>query len=307
MLDVTIGRREQLWKLLGRLPERHRPVTATLVSSQFRDTYVLEEFLLDLNGLEAVPAFFVRPALARSSAPRPAILYHHVHGGEYATGKEELTDGWRGLQPLPYAVELTKRGWSALCIDAWNFGGRHRRTESSLFKEMLWKGQVLWGMMMYDAVRALDYLVSRSEVDPQRVATIGMSMGSTTAWWLAALDERVAACVDLCCLTDYQALIEGEGLDQHGLYYYVPDLLEHFTSAEINELIAPRPHLSVAGELDPLTPPGGLDRIDAHLRLAYARAGASQNWNLRRYRCGHLETPEMRKEALKWLEKHLEK
>ena len=82
-------------------------------------------------------------------------------------------------------------------------------------------------------------------------------MGSTMAWWLAALDERVKVCVDLCCLTDFAALIETRGLDGHGIYYYVPRLLKHFTTAEINALIAPRPHLALAGNYDRLTPSPG--------------------------------------------------
>src|SRR5664279_4666474 len=109
-------------------------------------------------------------------------------------------------------------------------------------------------MMVFDSLRALDYLAGRDDVDPARLATLGMSMGSTMSWWVAALDERVRACVDLCCLTDYQALIETQGLDEHGIYYYVPRLLQHFSAAAINALIAPRPHLSLAGMFDRLTP-----------------------------------------------------
>ena len=56
---------------------------------------------------------------------------------------------------------------------------------------MLWRGRVLWGMMMFDELRALNYLASRPEVDPTRLGVTGMSMGSTKAWWLAALDPRV--------------------------------------------------------------------------------------------------------------------
>src|SRR5206468_605743 len=157
----------------------------------------------------------------------------------------------------------------------------------SLFKEMLWKGQVLWGMMVYDSIRAIDYLVSRSEVDPDRLATLGLSMGSTMAWWLAALDTRIKVTVDICCLTEFQSLIETKGLDGHGIYYYVPSLLKHFTTAEINALIAPRPHLSLAGNQDKLTPPQGLDILDHELKKTYAAHGAADAWKLHREDVGH--------------------
>ena len=131
------------------------------------------------------------------------------------------------------------------------------------------------------------------------------SMGSTMAWWTAALDPRVRVCVDLCCLTDYDALIETRALEAHGVYYYVPRLLKHFTTSQINALIAPRPHLSLAGNLDKLTPPAGLDRIDRELRAVYAQAGKPEHWRLLRYEVAHQETPEMRREALAFLQKHL--
>jgi dienelactone hydrolase len=163
----------------------------------------------------------------------------------------------------------------------------------------------MWGMMVYDSLRAIDYLVSRSDVDPGRLGTMGLSMGSTMAWWVAALDTRIKVCVDICCLTDFQALIETRGLDGHGIYYYVPGLLKHFTTAQINALMAPRPHLSLAGEFDPLTPPAGLDRIDAELRGVYQREGAPEAWRLSRYRIGHFETAAMRVETLSFLERWL--
>jgi hypothetical protein len=142
-------------------------------------------------------------------------------------------------------------------------------------------------------------------VDENRIATMGLSMGSTLAWWTAALDERVKVCVDICCLTDYQALIEANNLAGHGLYYYVPGLLKYFTTAEINALAAPRPHLALAGDRDALTPVAGLERIDFALQKAYTEAGAPQAWKLIRYDTGHGETPEMRREALQFLDKWL--
>jgi dienelactone hydrolase len=170
---------------------------------------------------------------------------------------------------------------------------------------MLWHGQVMWGMMVYDSIRAIDYLESRSDVDRDRLGTLGISMGSTMAWWVAALDTRVKVCVDICCLTDFHALIEARGLDGHGIFYFVPGLLKHFTTAQVNGLIAPRAHLSLAGNYDKLTPPAGLDRIDAELREVYAAEDAPDAWKLLRYEIGHFETAVMRAEILAFLEERL--
>jgi hypothetical protein len=130
-------------------------------------------------------------------------------------------------------------------------------------------------------------------------------MGSTMGWWVAALDTRIRVCIDICCLTDFQALIDTRGLDGHGIYYYVPNLLKHFTTIQINALIAPRPHLSLAGNFDRLTPPAGLDRIDAELKQVYQAEDAPAAWKLSRYDIGHFETVAMRAEILSFLEEWL--
>lgn len=291
--------RRRLYRLLGELPPRHRQISARTLAREVRPGYLLEKLELDLNGLEPVPAWFVRPREARGRMP--AVLYNHAHGGDYKLGKDELLSGRRLLQKPPYAEALTAEGYCALCLDAWGFGERARRTELDLFKEMLWSGRVLWGMMVYDSLRALDYLVSRPEVDAARLATLGLSMGSTMAWWVAALDRRVKVCVDLCCLTDFQALIETNNLKGHGIYYFVPSLIRHFTTAGINALIAPRAHLSLAGNRDPLTPVAGLERIDRELKQVYAAHGRPDNWKLVRYDAGHRETPQGRREVLRFL------
>jgi dienelactone hydrolase len=294
------SRREELYGLLGDLPPRDRKVQATIVGQEVRGAFICQHLRLDCNGIEPVPGYFVKPS--NTTGRLPAILFNHSHGGNYEIGKQELLDGREYMTTPAYAHDLTRRGYAVLCIDHWAFGQRQGRTESSLFKRMLWEGQVLWGMMVYDSLKAVDYLITRDDVDPHRVGTLGMSMGSTMAWWLAALDERIKVCIDLCCLTDFQSLIDTGQLDAHGVYYYVPRLLKHFTTAQINSLIAPRPHLSLAGTRDVLTPSAGLDRIDAELRRAYADRGASGAWKLSRYDVAHQETSEMRVEAMRWLQ-----
>ena len=297
------GRRALLYELLGDLPDRQRPVTARKRGEAERDGYVLEDWELDLNGLEAVPAFLARPA--GLTGPAPVILFNHSHGGGYDIGKREFVDGRSYLQPVPYAKALTDQGYVALAIDHWCFGERSHTSEADTFKAMLWEGQVLWGMMVYDSLRAVDWLVTRADVDPSRLGTLGISMGSTMAWWLAALDERVEVTVDICCLTDFHTLLAKKDLSLHGVYYYVPSLLKHFTTADINALIAPRAHLALAGLRDGLTPVEGLDIIDEELARVYAKAGHPERWKLLRYDVAHQETAEGRQEILAFLQTFL--
>lgn len=296
-------RRNLLYQLLGELPDRHRPIAVEKVSEDERDGYILEKLELDLNGIEPVPAYFARPK--EVDGPAPAVLYNHAHGGDYKLGKQEFIEGRKALQEPPYAKVITDRGWAGLCVDTWVFGERSHTSEMDMFKAMLWQGRVLWGMMVYDSIRALDYLVSRPETDPERIGTMGISMGSTMAWWVAALDERVNVTVDLCCLTEFHTLLRKKGLGGHGIYYYVPGLLKHFTTADINALIAPRAHLGIAGSQDNLTPPEGLEIIDRELKAVYEAHGVPENWRLIVYDDGHRENPDARPEILAFLDKHM--
>jgi dienelactone hydrolase len=297
------GRRARLYELLGDLPDRERPILATKRGEEERDGYLLESWSLELNGLEPAPAFLARPK--RLTGAAPAVVFNHSHGGGYEIGKTEFVAGRSYLQPVPYAKAFTDEGWVALSIDHWCFGERSHTTEMDTFKAMLWQGRVLWGMMVYDSIRALDWLLTRGDVAASRIATLGMSMGSSMAQWLGALDERVKVTVDICCLTEYQTLIAEKGLGGHGIYYYVPGLLKEFTASDINALIAPRAHLGLAGTEDKLTPVAGLDIIDRELKLAYAEAGHPERWKLLRYPVGHQETPEGRREALAFLRANL--
>ncbi|MEJ0085653.1 MAG: acetylxylan esterase [Pseudomonadota bacterium] len=295
--------RKKLYDLMGRLPPRDRKVGAQLVSTEDRGTYTLEKLVLDLNGEEPAPAYFAKPKGAGGRLP--TVLFNHSHGGGYQIGKAEFIDGREYMYKPPYAEFLTSLGYNALCFDAWIFGERATRTELDFFKDTLWHGRVLWGMMVYDALKAVDYLVTRPDVDTQRLATVGMSMGSSTAQWAGALDPRLKVVVDICCLTDWHTLVEVGGLKGHGIYYYVPDLLTHFTAGQMNALIAPRAHLSLAGNLDALTPVAGLEKIDRELKDVYGSAGVPENWKLLRYDSAHLETPAMREEIRRWLVAHV--
>ena len=304
---LTPGQRSQrsseLYSVMGDLPAWNKPVGVEVRSREETPHYTLERLVLDLNGEEPVPAVFTKPKGATGRLP--TVLFNHSHGGGYDIGKKEYLEGRSYLSNPPYAEELASLGYAGLCFDTWAFGERATRKESEIFKDMLWKGQVMWGMMVFDSLRAIEYLVNRPDVDAARLGTLGISMGSTMAWWVAALDERIKACVDICCLTDFDALVADRGLDRHGVYYYVPSLRKHFTTAQINGLITPRAHLALAGLQDKLTPVEGLDRIERELNEVYAAAGKPENWKLLRYDVGHQETPEGRAAIREFLKKYL--
>jgi hypothetical protein len=129
-------------------------------------------------------------------------------------------------------------------------------------------------------------------------------MGSTMAIWTAALEPAITACIDLCCLAEYDALLADGSFDLHGEYFFMPGLLKEFTVAEICALIAPRPHLSAAGKNDPLTPARGLAHIDSALKATYASFDQPYRWRQLIDDCGHQETSLMRAQVIEFIEEH---
>src|SRR6266511_3136668 len=192
--------REQLWQLLGKLPPRPKAISVETLSREDRGDYVLEGFQFDNEAGAAVPGYLLLPKKAGSHGKSPAILYCHWHGGQYANGKEELFA--KAHTPFEPGPTLARRGYVVLAIDAYCFGERSGRgpggpnetgakEEMSASKLNLWVGRTLWGMILRDDLMALDYLLSRPEVDPARIGVTGISMGATRTWWLMALDDRL--------------------------------------------------------------------------------------------------------------------
>lgn len=267
-----------------------------------RDGYSVERLVLDLNGFEPVPALVLVPD--RRAERAPGLLYMHWHAGMYDLGKEQLLEGAGEIDA--WAPELARLGIVTLAIDSWCFGERRRLRDGGAgeleeFKRMLWRGQVLFGMMLFDEFRALEVLAARPEVDPGRLGVMGMSMGATKAWWLAALTPAVGLCVDVCCLTDFDELMAAGNLNGHGVYYYVPGLLKEFDAAGINALIVPRRRLSLNGARDALTPAAGVGRVRDHLAGLYGRHGRAGDCRIELFDCAHEETPEMRGLMREWL------
>jgi dienelactone hydrolase len=307
--------RKTLWLLLGDIPPLFTP-EATICRREVKNGYTLERFTFDNGVGDKVYGYILIPDGHKGR--RPAILYNHYHGDKYKQGKEEVLT--KTFSKLDFATgeELARKGYIVQSIDAYAFGERRfqgpagkkedgRGTESSLFKTFLWQGRTLWGMMVRDDLLALNYLVSRPEVDPNRIAAMGMSMGSTRTWWAAALDERIKVAVSVACLTRYQNLIAQGSVSAHGIYYYVPNMLkEHIDTESVIGLIAPRPHLTLTGGHDEGSPADGVRIINVFQEHLYNCYGKKQDFRGILYPdVGHTYTPEMWEETLRWLDKHL--
>ncbi len=305
--------RATLVKLLGDFPARPPLLQVTTISREVRDGYILEKFTFE-NGLGmTVPGYLFLPQELTSRAP--AILYCHWHGGQYDVGKEEMLQ--TQATPVAAGPELARRGYVVLGIDACGFGERNgagpdgpeqngSAGEMTAAKFCLWMGRTLWGVILRDDQMALDYLCSRPEVDTTRVGVTGISMGSTRAWWLMALDERLKAGVGVACMTRYADLIRSQSLHAHGIYYFVPGMLRHFDSEAVMALAAPRALLFMTGDQDHGSPIAGVRTLSEKVGAFYRLGNRSRHFESVIYPgVGHVYLPEMWERMVRWMGDHL--
>ena len=293
----------ELWTLLG-FPRGAAPLSGReTIDSLPMAGQIVEEIRLTTQA-GAIPGTLCRP---EGPGPFPPILYCHAHGNRYDIGRRELVDGRPALQDPPYGPLLAARGYLVFCIDVAGFGERQADgAESALAKAAFWRGRTLFGGMLVDLSAALDYLCGRPDVDTARIAAFGISMGATHAYWLAALDKRIAAAAHLCVFSNIGGLIEAGGHDLHGIYMTVPGLLNRCDMGDVAALVAPRPQLVGVGATDPLTPPGALEPALATLRGAYTEVGAPDRLTvLVSPETGHVETAEMRNAVLAFLDRSI--
>lgn len=302
---------------LGDLPPRPAKTTARLVSRELRRGYTLERVSIDNGVGNDISVLVLVPQ--KRQRPAPAILFLHSSTPD----KNSLITPSGDQESIGDA--FVRNGYVVVAPDAWYYGDRagnvpsgprdvYRRgviphadiTQNSLLKLNLWLGRTVWGMMVRDDQITLDYLSQRPEVDPKRIGATGMSMGSTRSWWLAAVDERVAATVGVACLTRYENLILHGNLKAHGLYYFTYGLLKHFDTEGVLALMAPRPFLALTGDLDYGSPVDGIKVLEEKVNGVYRAVGAPDQFKSIIYRdTGHVYTPEMRTEMLAWFERWL--
>ena len=302
---------EKVKESLGDLPPRPAVSETRVISREVWREFSVEKVSIPNGADGVVTALLLVPE--KLTTPAPAILWLHSSTPDKTQILIPNTNG--GADSLGEA--FTRAGYVVLSPDAYWHGDRvgtgpsgiaetlHEEQES-LFKFDLWLGRTLWGMFVRDDQIALDYLVTRPEVDRSRIGATGMSMGSTRAWWLAAVDERIAAVVAVACLTRYRNLIAHGQLRQHGVYYFVNGLLRHFDTEGVIALIAPRPFLALTGDLDAGSPADGIRVIEDRVGALYRVLGAGENFRSELYpEVGHAYTPDMRNQMLAWFARHL--
>lgn len=291
--------RAKLLEILGPFPERV-PLDADTLESVDCGSYVREKVTYCTESDERIPAYVCIPK--ERSAKTPVVFCHHQHNSEFTLGKSEVV-GLAGNPDQAYAHELAQRGFITFAPDAiafeernWSAGTSH--AEYYELASRLVRGQTLLAKVLHDASVGMDYLVTRPEVDVDRIGFLGHSYGGRMAIWLPALDHRICVTMSHCgCVGYADSLRRDAGIQME---FCLPGFMRHGEIEDVVALVAPTPMLLSAAVEDKWS--RGAQRIYDTARPAFADA----DFQLVLWPGGHAFTRPMRDTAYRFLEKHLD-
>jgi dienelactone hydrolase len=246
--------REKLLACLGGPFPEPGPLHAKTLEKTDGKGFRLEKLTFESEPGDPIPAFLLIPDAVSADRPAPGICIWHQHNGEWHLGKSEPA-GLAGNPMHHTGAALAREGYVVLCIDALGFeereqGYKHKggNLERFLFLKYVVAGKSMAWKNIVDMRRAVDYLVSRAEVQADRLGCYGHSMGSTHAWLVGPWEPRLKAIVGNCCLPTYAAIHHEQLL--HCFPNFIPGIYEYGDTPDIASLIAPRAlHLNF-GETD---------------------------------------------------------
>ena len=285
---------------LDPLPEK-TPLNAKVTGIVERPEFVIEKL-----HFQSAPGLYVTGNLYRPKVvdrPLPAILYVCGHGGVVKNG---VIYGCKAHYQH-HAAWYAANGYVCLVIDTLQLGelpGLHHGTHRFGMWWWISRGYTPAGIEAWNGVRAIDYLTSRPEVDRTRIGMTGRSGGGATSWWVAAIDDRVAAVAPVAGITDLtDHVVDGVIKGHCDCMYFVN--LYRWDFPLVAALTAPRPLLFENTDNDPIFPEDGVRRIFGQLEKVYRWYEASDRLGLVIGAGGHVDSVEVRHPSFAFFNKWL--
>src|SRR3989442_5382206 len=287
--------RRQLLEMLGLDPLPARtPLKVQITGRLERDAYRIEKIIFQsLPGLYVTGNFYVPNGPAKSL---PTILYLCGHSPHPLGAKVEYQDR---------ANWFASHGYPCLVLDTLEFGelaGIHHGTHDLNMWHWLSLGYTPAGVEVWNAIRALDYLQTRPEVDPKRIGLTGISGGGAMTWYTAAVDERITAAAPVCSTFTFGSQAEHwVARGQCDCIYYNNTYAWDFPI--VGALIAPRPLLILSGQKDSIFPPDGYHAVFQRAKKVYDLYAGSNSDRIREVddNVEHSDPPLFLREARQWM------
>jgi dienelactone hydrolase len=292
--------KQEYFEMLGLwpLPEK-TPLHATVTGTVERPN---EGVVIEKLHFQSKPGLYVTGNLYRPKENKgklPAVLYVCGHAGRGRDGNKTAFQH--------HGVWFAGHGFVCLIIDTLQLGevpGVHHGTYN---RGRWWwqaRGYTPAGVECWNGVRAIDYLVSRPDVDADRIAVTGISGGGAATFWIAAADERVKCAVPVSGMSDLECYVKDKVINGHCDCMFLINTYQ-WQWTTIAALVAPRPLLFANSDEDKIFPMSGNRRIIARLRKLYGWYGKPDLVDEYVSHGGHEDRPDLRVAACAWINKHL--
>src|SRR5262249_36610247 len=290
--------REQYLDMLGLwpLPEK-TPLNAKVTGTVERDDVVIEKL-----HFQSKPGLYVTGNLYRPKKVEgklPAILYVCGHSGRGRDGNKTAFQD--------HGMWFGSNGYVCLVIDTLQLGeiaGIHHGT----YREGRWWWQALGytpaGVECWNGIRAIDYLVTRPDVDVDRIGVTGISGGGAATFWISAADERVKCAVPVSGMSDLESYVKNKVINGHCDCMFLVNTYQ-WEWTTIAALVAPRPLLFANSDNDRIFPMDGNRRIIERLRKLYKMYDKPELVDEYVSKGGHDYRPDVRVAVFKFIHKHL--
>lgn len=318
------------WKAVARAKLREclltpppvAPFNPVTLGETDRGTHVARRICLNLSTDSRVLAYVLVP---KSPGPHPAVLLLHDHGARFDIGKEKLVEpfddtparmessrNWidRLYGGRYVGDELARRGYVCVATDMLNWsdrGGGGYDNQQAIAANLLQLGMSWAGLIAHEDARAAEFVASLPEVDPTRIASLGLSVGGFRAWQLAALSDRIAAGVSVCWMATHRGLLvprNNQTTGQSAFTMIHPGLSAHLDYPDVAAIACPKPMLFQCGARDPLFPASSITNAFQSLRQVWASQGASANLETQFHEAPHEFNRTMQDIAFQWLDRH---
>ena len=289
--------RANLQAAWGEFPATPAPLAPKVFGTLPRDGYRVEKIVF-----QTLPEVWMTANAYVPDRPGrlPAVLAVHGH--------------WKGAKQDPVVqsrcVGLAKLGFFVLAVDALGAGERGVGKElgeyhGDLTAATLYPaGLSLAGLQVYENMRAVDYLLTRPEVDGTRIGITGASGGGNQSMYAGAWDERLAATVPVCSVGNYQAYL-GAACCQCEV---VPGALRFTEEGNVLGLVAPRALLVLNATRDAFQ--FSVDearRSLAAARRVFSLQGQPGHVEHVAFESGHAYNQPMREAMYGWMTRHLKR
>jgi hypothetical protein len=300
--DIVVG----LEAAFGPLPDRSKlgSVKFQVVEGSRTETekYTREKLKIEVDEEDSLLAWLLVPKGLKGRVP--GIIAIHQTNGKH--GKDEVA-GISGLKNLHYGLELVQRGYIVIAPDYPTLGEYVYDFDKDRYLSGSMKG--IWNHM-----RCIDLLCTHENVDPQRIAAIGHSLGGHNSIFLAVFDPRVQAVVTSCGWTPMHDYYGGKLKGWDGVRYAprirtAYDLDPNRVPFDFYELIAalaPRAFFTCSPVRDDNFAVEGVKKAMPVVREVYDLFGAADRLEARYPECGHDFPTDVREESYRFLDKVLQ-